>query len=222
MGPNHSRVLALAIVLCLAPRPAAAQCDDGEIVSTDCGFIPDIGCCIENVLWWCDGDHLCRRDCEAINQLLCGWDANDPGGAHYDCGTGGGSGPGETPLTCDSDGDGYHDVWDCDPDDPTVHPEGTEVCDDGVDNDCDGDIDGDDTDCPDADDDTGGDDDTGDDDIGDDDDGGGPSDDDGRPPDADVQPGFLCTCHNAPDASCSPALLALFGLAALHARRRRS
>jgi len=40
----------------------------------------------------------------------------------------------------DADGDGWPDEDDCDPDDPSVSPAVTEVC-DGVDNDCDGSID---------------------------------------------------------------------------------
>ncbi len=144
--------------------------------------------------------------------------ANEPGGAKYDCNTGGLSGPQKTPLTCDSDGDDYHDQWDCAPDDPTVHPEGTEVCDDGVDNDCDGDVDTDDSDCPDTDDDTA-DDDTGPDDDDDNDDGA--DDDDGSPADTDLQPGFLCACRMAGAGAASPAALALSGFAALLSRRRR-
>jgi len=213
MGSSHSPVLALLLAVALAPRPALAQCDDGDLVSDDCGLIPTVGCCVDDVLWWCDQGHLCRRDCGVIGQLYCGWDANDPGGPRYDCGTGGLSGPGDTPLTCDSDGDGYHDEWDCAPDDPTVHPEATEVCDDGVDNDCDGDVDVDDTDCPDGDDD-----DTGDDDAGDDDDDGA---DDDAPPDTDLQPGFLCACRLGGAATAPAAALALAVALMLTLRRNR-
>ena len=38
----------------------------------------------------------------------------------------------------DADGDGYEVGEDCDDDDPLVNPGQTEICDDGVDNDCDG------------------------------------------------------------------------------------
>lgn len=40
----------------------------------------------------------------------------------------------------DNDGDGFNPPFDCDDDDPNVHPEAIETCDD-VDNDCDGDVD---------------------------------------------------------------------------------
>ncbi len=42
----------------------------------------------------------------------------------------------------DYDGDGFDDDVDCAPMDPAIHPTATEDCDDGVDNDCDGRIDG--------------------------------------------------------------------------------
>ena len=63
-----------------------------------------------------------------------------------------------TALPCvDTDGDGYgdpasgtctHPGLDCDDGDPAVHPGAEEVCDNGVDDDCDGFVDADDDDCP--------------------------------------------------------------------------
>lgn len=44
---------------------------------------------------------------------------------------------GETPAD-DADGDGWEDDADCDPANPEVHPGASEVCDNGVDDDCDG------------------------------------------------------------------------------------
>ncbi len=96
------------------------------------------------------------------------------------------------------DGDGYaggSDGDDCNDEDPAVHPDKLEVCDDGKDNDCDGQADGADSECG------GGDDD--DDDIGPADD--DVADDDVDPADDDVwipagpeeyEPfGFGCKCR---------------------------
>ncbi|MCB9794588.1 MAG: peptidoglycan DD-metalloendopeptidase family protein [Alphaproteobacteria bacterium] len=46
--------------------------------------------------------------------------------------------PGRTCETHDSDGDGWDDDEDCADNNPAVHPGATEICDDGVDNDCQG------------------------------------------------------------------------------------
>lgn len=52
----------------------------------------------------------------------------------------------------DDDEDGHPDVacehgWDCDDTNPNIHPHADEICDDGADNDCDGAIDDDDSEC---------------------------------------------------------------------------
>jgi MYXO-CTERM domain-containing protein len=47
----------------------------------------------------------------------------------------------------DADRDGFTDAEDCDDSDAEINPDAKEVCSDGIDNDCDGDADSDDTDC---------------------------------------------------------------------------
>jgi len=160
-------------------------------------------------------------------------DAPDPWGPNTDLGSPGEMNP---PCCSDADGDGYLDEAcggdDCDDGDPDVAPGTVEAaCDDGVDNDCDGVIDGDDPDCDGGDDDdsTGDDDDsTGDDDdsTGDDDDTSGDDDDAGGDDDDDddaTPPGGDCRCQSHP-AATAPAARALLGLALVGTAllRRRS
>lgn len=53
----------------------------------------------------------------------------------------------DTGTAMDLDGDGFYTPEDCDDADSAVNPEAIEVCDDTIDNDCDGKIDADDEDC---------------------------------------------------------------------------
>ena len=48
----------------------------------------------------------------------------------------------------DADGDGWDDGDDCAPEDPYIAPDQEEICNDGIDNDCDALIDSADEDCP--------------------------------------------------------------------------
>ena len=111
---------------------------------------------------------------------------------------------------------------DCDDSDPSIRPGAVEDCDDGVDNDCDGAVDGADTEC------TGDDDDAvDDDDVTDDDD--AVTDDDDLVTDDDDPPGVMsggftakgsaCSCDSTTGPGVSPALLLLFGLVLIRRRR---
>ena len=136
----------------------------------------------------------------------------------------------------DGDGDGWTTCdGDCDDDSALSSPGADEDCEDGLDNDCDGDVDVDDSECGGDDDDstgdddtTSGDDDTGDDDTGDDDTGDDDStgdDDDLTPPGDDdtandVPSDCACRLAAAPADAVLTAVL-LGGLAVLARLRRR-
>ena len=84
----------------------------------------------------------------------------------------------------DGDGDGYPSDTDCDDEDPAVHPEAPELCDNGVDDDCDGEID-----------------------VGVDADGDGADECvDCNDDDAAVHPGALEVCDNGLDDDCDGAI----------------
>ena len=63
---------------------------------------------------------------------------------HFDAPKYGAPGDSDDYRWTDVDGDGYGESEDCDDQDPSVHPGAAELCDDGVDNDCDGETDEDD------------------------------------------------------------------------------
>jgi MYXO-CTERM domain-containing protein len=157
--------------------PAAGDCDDGDAAATpgateiehdgrdnDCEGGGELDL---------DGDgSLYPHDCDdndpeiypgatdvpgdGVDADCDGMDGDDPGGddtggppAGADTGapwvdedTGGE----EDPYT-DADRDGYTGEEDCNDADPTAHIDADEICDDGIDNDCDGGTDANDTDC---------------------------------------------------------------------------
>ncbi len=119
----------------------------------------------------------------------------------------------------DDDHDGFGPDDDCDDDDPSINPLADEVCDNGLDDDCDGAVDGEDDDCGEGDDDTAADDDDADDDdtAADDD-----TDDDDTDPtaaadDDDEAPG--CSCESRGRGQTAPGIS--FAVAALLLLRRR-
>ncbi len=128
------------------------------------------------------------------------------------------------------DGDGFGDDLcgggDCDDADPAVNPVALEDCADGLDNDCDGLVDGADPDCTVGDDDAG-DDDASDDDGGADDDDPPDADDDGPPDADDPWAGTGCECQasggpmGAAGRGVGPAVVVAMGLLLLISSRRR-
>lgn len=124
-----------------------AACDDGADCTSDacdlalgrCRFTPDHAACDDGV--FCDGAEVCvpRVGCEAGPPHDCG---DDDACTIDTCD--------EETRTCsrrprDADGDGEVDAHcggpDCDDLDPTRSTASPEVCGDGVDDDCDGDVD---------------------------------------------------------------------------------
>jgi len=115
------------------------------------------------------------------------------------------------------------DASDCDDTDATVNPAAEEVCDDGLDNDCNDLADEDDPACGsgDDDDDSAGDDDTADDDTSDDDTSDDDiADDDIADDDDDDAEGSACDCRMDGRATPATAVLMLLGVGAILARRR--
>ena len=163
-------------------RSAAFHDSDGD------GYLGDLGDCDDGAV-----------DIHPFAEEICD-------GLDSDCV----DGPGEEEE--DADGDGFAPcMGDCDDSDSHAYPrEIEENCDDGVDNDCDGDKDDEDSDCGGGDDD----DDTA---MPDDDDA---ADDDAGIDDDDVPAGLYCQCNHRP-ARAFPAVATL-GLVALAALRRRS
>jgi V8-like Glu-specific endopeptidase len=79
-------------------------CDSGESPTScpqdcatgDCGGVTFQGCCVGQLLKWCEEGQLKQADC--ADKPSCGWNAN---GSFYDCGTDGAGDPsGNNPIIC--------------------------------------------------------------------------------------------------------------------------
>jgi len=127
--------------------------DDGDCCAADCTFEPidspcDNGlfCTIDDV---CDGAGTCTdgsaRDCDDGD--ICTDDSCKETEQRCDNAFNPGNDPSCQPMCTDVDGDTYSPEpagcgpVDCDDDDAAINPGATELCDDNVDNDCDGLID---------------------------------------------------------------------------------
>ena len=156
-------------------HPSAGEVCDG--LDNDCDPTTD-----EDVDGDGDDQTICQFDCDDSDAAVYFGAAESCDGADTDC----------NGVVDDMDGDhdGYSPcgpaIEDCDDSDPYINPASAEDCEDGIDNDCDGQIDGSDPECPDSDDDSSDDDDSSA--IQDDDDDSSP-----EPGDDDVtEPGCGC------------------------------
>ena len=176
-----------------------SDCDDGD--DTVAPGAPET--CDDGIDQDCDGsDLLGDEDGDGVDNAACGGDDCDD------------ADPNAYPGL-DADGDGSDSCDDCDDGEPLRSPDLPEDCGDGLDNDCDGEFDGNDPDCGGDDDDSGDDDDAADDDDATDDDAADDDDDSG------AGDGAGDDCESSFAGSAAPAAVALLLPAAAARRRRR-
>ena len=214
------------LLLMAIPRGANAQCSGaGEVWdASGCHGLTYAGCCVVQRLLWCENQVTCTIDCSS--NPSCGWPSPDINEGYYDCGSNGSQDPsGSNPIDCpseevDADGDGYNSQSsggdDCNDNNANVHPFANENCSNGIDDDCDGYVDGNDADCAGTDDDDDDDDAGFDDDLSDDDTHEGPRNTSEVP-----ALGIVCGCsQDGAHRTLNPVLLAI-ALGLLMVRRRR-
>lgn len=132
---------------CLDPIVCGdGACEGDEVYEScpaDCPYIPEDDDCGDGVINGseeCDGSDLDGNDCTIINQgfsggtLACSNCLFDISSCTFSvCGDGDGDGYGD-PASEDC----AYSTLDCDDEDVNINPRATEICGDGIDNDCDG------------------------------------------------------------------------------------
>lgn len=119
---------------------AVERCGDG--IDNNCNGQIDENCggplCGDSRCDVANGENSlnCPSDCPA--EQICNDGIDNDGNGLTDCADPACSSAG---VCADSDGDGYPDAVDCAPFDAAIHPGAIEVCGDGIDNNCDGQVD---------------------------------------------------------------------------------
>ena len=72
------------------------ECVDKSCAPKGCGQVTLVGCCLDNVAYWCESGELLSSDCNGFP--TCGWDTE---WGYYYCGSDGNPDPeGEHPMDC--------------------------------------------------------------------------------------------------------------------------